>query len=88
MARRRDPDRRDPYTTGMAQDPQAELKRIEEAQGFSDRRIDTLEEEVRDLYTKLERIAGRVSRLEGRLDEIGAQPEPDEGRPDQPPPQP
>jgi len=55
----------------MQRDVQQELNRVEEAQTFTDRRLDELAETVRDVYAKLERLAARISALEDRLDQLG-----------------
>lgn len=56
------------------------LTRIEEAQMFTDRAVESLTEEMTELRKALEKLAGRVMDLERRLAEsMESGPEGDEG---------
>ena len=54
------------------------LRRLEEAQAFSEHAAEQLGEQVLTLATRLEEIASRLARLERRIETLASGPEPDE----------
>ncbi|MEC9373886.1 MAG: SlyX family protein [Planctomycetota bacterium] len=51
----------------MDQVSRDELIRIQEAQAFTDRTVEELNQQVLEAHRSLERLAGRVAQLEKRL---------------------
>jgi uncharacterized coiled-coil protein SlyX len=67
----------------MDKETRDELVRIEEAQSFTDRKADELNQQVLDLYKKMEQLAGRVATLEKHISDATEQAEDEGDRPRQ-----
>lgn len=68
----------------MDDEIRSRLTRLEESEGFLERTVEELNQQVIDCYARLERIAGRISSLERTVREM--RDEPPDPEPDQTPP--
>jgi len=59
---------------------------IEEAQAFSDRRVDDLDSAIREIGERVLRLVDRFDRLEARFESLDAANDAQAGAGDEPPP--